>query len=655
MPKKKAKPSPTADSLTPWLQLTTDDLAGWAGDKTFSRGFNYHAEGAVFDVALLGDFIALGWVEGTETYATRVTLRPKTGRRRAVLTGECTCPVGEDCKHAVALTLACVQAASHKRRPPAVDELDPRLELFGGVVTRGRLKSAPAKDEGLRSLLEAKPIGELVDLLMSVARRDDELKSRLRAEQAKQSGDWSGLLKQTRKEMRRLTSEEAWSNGWTGARSIPEYGELKRRLEDLLASGCVDPLIDLGKELFKRGTAQVERSDDEGETSYEVASCLDVIAEALPLSTLSPDKKLSLAVDFLLDDSYGLCEGFYTVVDSVQGKAAWSMVADSLLERLEAEPQLSGRFESFSQSFARCRLSDWVIRSLDSAGRRDEATRVCLDEATQSGEHVRAVDRMIKLKRHDEAKEIALLGLRETPAQYGGVVRNLNERLKTIATTARDWPAAAAIEADDFFRSPDLPAYKRLLKAAKKAKCEASVRSAARSFLETGLRPDADRRSARAAVKGWPLPEPIRSDAEEPHSPSSSPGPHYSVLIEMAIKAKDADQTLRWHSQKKTGRANSPPHFLRTSHTEDLRVAKAVEVKHPDQAAAIHAQVAEDHARTKSTKVYPDAVKQLKEVRRILLRRDLADYWESLLQDFCHKHHRKYRLMELVDNAGLRR
>jgi superfamily II DNA or RNA helicase len=139
--------------------LTNADLSEVCGTVTVARGLAYSRQGRVLDVDVSDDGAeATGWVAGSEgqTYTTRVGLRPHgdapaPGRlplRRWA--SQCSCPVGTDCKHAVAV------AAQVRERQPVGDHLAERAP-------------APTWERALGGLLEedtppeTTPVGLLVE------------------------------------------------------------------------------------------------------------------------------------------------------------------------------------------------------------------------------------------------------------------------------------------------------------------------------------------------------------------------------------------------------------------------------------------------------------------------------------------------------------
>ena len=96
--------------------MTWDDLEGWAGSRTVSRGRAYQHSGHVKDLKISADGDLLSSVIGTETYATMVSLVP--GGEDTPLRSSCTCPVGISCKHAVATVAEYLKAIADSEPVP---------------------------------------------------------------------------------------------------------------------------------------------------------------------------------------------------------------------------------------------------------------------------------------------------------------------------------------------------------------------------------------------------------------------------------------------------------------------------------------------------------------------------------------------------------
>jgi len=91
-----------------WTEAIDDDaIRAVVGDATFDRGEAYAREGRVQRVSGTGGGALLGEVRGSGrgSYSTLVTPTRAPSARRP-WTGRCSCPVGSDCKHAVAVLIA---------------------------------------------------------------------------------------------------------------------------------------------------------------------------------------------------------------------------------------------------------------------------------------------------------------------------------------------------------------------------------------------------------------------------------------------------------------------------------------------------------------------------------------------------------------------
>ena len=685
--KKPAKNEPSTPSTKEWTKLTWDDLEEWAGSQTVARGKSYQKEGRVSGLCLSDAGGLLAWVQGTERYVTTVELDVTRRKRADRIDSECTCPVGFECKHGVAVLLELLAMLEKGQTPPVARENDPRWDFldeesgdnedfegwwdedefefdeeeydddrsprsnWSGSASRSAPVSKKAiTDEEIRTHLTAKSKDELIRLIVQISQREPDVRKALADEVALAGGRFGELIQKARAELQALTSEDAWSNPWTDDGHLPDYLGLKKRLRTLLEHGHADAVVELGQELMQRGVAQIERSHDEGETACEIAECLEVVWQAVLKSTHKDEDKILRAIDMLLADEFDLCEGIGVVLDKPWKQATWSLVADRLRERLKRQPQTSKRQENWPQHYRREHLSGHVIQALDRAGRSDEATQLCVEEANQAGSYTRAVRRLMAEKQWTRAEQLAREGIAATDPRYGGIIRDLQNFLSEMAAKNKDYKLPAAIASDRFFCEPSLNSYQVLIAAARKAKCENAVKEAALLFLETGERPDHPGGSKNSPSK-WPLPEPPRGP--EPPAKSSRirtrEAPYYEVLIDLAIREKRPDDVLKWFDEKNASKKQSGPLWQRGVKRADARIAQAVEAAHPDRAIAIYQELANSLALQTNTKIYPEAVDYLKRIKPLLKKSGRSGDWSGILDTFRTKHGRKRRLMEVLD------
>ena len=115
-------------------RLNYDDLVDWVGERTATRAWNYRAR--VLEVCNLPDGYA-GRVKGTEPYVTKLTIDAY-----GEYVSQCSCPVGDNCKHAGALAL--VVSEKLKADLPTGDEQSDALrDELAKVSGKRRKESRP--------------------------------------------------------------------------------------------------------------------------------------------------------------------------------------------------------------------------------------------------------------------------------------------------------------------------------------------------------------------------------------------------------------------------------------------------------------------------------------------------------------------------------
>jgi uncharacterized Zn finger protein len=299
-----------------FADLTWDDLEQWAGGKIVSRGERYQKQGSVSDLAVTGDGGLVAWVSGTRRYATKVIIDEDGGPDSV-----CTCPYGFNCKHGVAVVLEYLEQIGQDRRIPTASQDDDRLVLLEGAGEDETLEGEeaglpePARME-IEPFLQGKSKGQLVELLLALARQHPDIAQDLMDRQQPTSGRTKQLMARLRREIREIAGQPAWEDDWYGrGGSMADYSEIRHKLEALLDAGHADEVLSLGRELMIAGTRAVEDSGDEGETAEEVAACMPVVAKALDRSSLAPAARLAWAVEAVLKDQYDLSSAFEDYLD----------------------------------------------------------------------------------------------------------------------------------------------------------------------------------------------------------------------------------------------------------------------------------------------------------------------------------------------------
>jgi len=224
------------------------------------------------------------------------------------------------------------------------------------------------------------------------------------------------------------------------------------------------------------------------------------------------------------------------------------------------------------------------------------------------------------------------------------------------ARLRKTWEIAAAHAALEFFERPGREKFDDLMKAAGKAGCEESVRGIALDFLETGASPFSSMPQKGVGDfrvrKDWPLPVPaylvplfcLAAESKRAN------GPHYDVLIDMAITGKRNDDVLRWYDAMRAGKKQPSPFSTWTGeHSYADRVAAAVAKSHPERALAIYRQRVEDNLQRAHVSAYEAVAAYLRKMRPILQSLDLEAEWAQLLADIRLRYRNRPRFMEILD------
>ena len=672
-----------------WTALSWDDLAEWAGSRSVDRGRTYQKQGRVHDLAISEDGWLLATVTGGARYAVTVWYESSAQKAGAIYS-RCTCPVGSSgCKHAVGVVAEYLERLSASEDTPLADQDDERWELLadetGGesedeaddldmntgydedeqvlYVHRHRhpeasgKKTLKASNEKIRKHIEAKSHDELVELVWALTERFPELSEEFRDRIALGEGNVDRLVTEARKEIRRVSSEAGWVNSWTGEGQTPDYSRVKHRLERLLELGHPDAVVRLGKELMTLGNEQVGQSNDEGETAEAVGECVPVIFQAVAASTLTPAHKLLFAIDAHLRDDYGIVNVAADVILEMPGaKSAWSEVSDVMAQRAKSPLKDD---DPYYRKYQHERIADWLIRALENAGREDEILAVCEQEARVSGNYERLVKRLIEKKQYEEAERWAAMGIDKTAAKLPGIASSLEKLLGEMAIQRRQWPIAAAHAAFGFFSNPSRDSFQNLIKAAAKAGCEDSIRGIALNFLETGASPlpSPGKVSAKSVENAeWPLPMPayfLPLLGNESRFRSAA-GPHFDVLIDMAIADRRQGEVLRWYDAMIAGLKQRGSLSWYGSGGYGDQVAAAVTESHPERSLAIYRQRVDDHLPHASASAYEAVASYLSKMRPILQSLQREVEWNALLAGIRLRYKNRPKFMEILDKLDPR-
>lgn len=633
-------------------ELTWDDLQEWAGSRILSRGQTYQRSHRVKDLAQTQKGSLVAWVHGGQKYATEVDFED------GELISVCTCPYGNNCKHAVAVVLEYLDHLKKNLKVAQITGEDQRITLLQGIdeedredryeeeeeeeIDTGHLlarKGGKAFPVDLKCFLEEQTKEQLIALLKDLSERNPTVREDLKDRQNLSKGSVKRIVTDVRKEIKELSSKPGWKNHWNDEGYIPDYSRVKDRLTSLLEKGYADEVMVLGKELLETGIRQVEMSHDEGETGIQISSCLDIVFQALPRSLLSPVEQILWAINAELEDKYELCYGAESFWKKKQKASDWNIVADRLLERLNKFQPVKGE-DSFSRSYHRDNLTNWIIRALENSGRHEEIIPLCEREAVITGSYTRLVDVLRKAKRLEEAEQWIHKGIKATQKQWPGIAKQLKDTLREMREREGNWLKVAAFRTEDFLQSTSLHTFQDMKKAAEKAKAWPEVRAAALLYLETGKLPQSD--------PTWPLPQ---TGVNEDRETRKSEFPMTAVLIDIAIEEKRPEDVLRWYNHQKSKKG---VYWWGEGYQED-NVAEAVAGCYPDRALTIWKSLAERQIALTKPKAYEEAARYLKKVHSLLNKLKKEDEWKGYLLKLRQTHIKKSKLMEILTRLEGRR
>ena len=158
----------------------------------------------------------------------------------------------------------------------------------------------PAPPAELRRALTKRKKSELVEILVELAEADRGVLRRLTA-RIDVAATADELVAATRQAIADATAFDERDINRNFAYDYEAYGEVKRNLGRLIASGELRLAMQLALDLMKRGSHQVEMSD-EGLMTEDIEDCLKVVLEALRKCGLPADEVIAWCSAMLESD-----------------------------------------------------------------------------------------------------------------------------------------------------------------------------------------------------------------------------------------------------------------------------------------------------------------------------------------------------------------
>ncbi|MGN6751239.1 MAG: SWIM zinc finger family protein, partial [Intrasporangium sp.] len=219
-----------------WVaDLSDAEISQQVGSRTFARGEAYAAQRRIRSLATRPEgTMILGTIEGSGAQTYQTIIDSKTVGRRTTWYGHCSCPVGFDCKHAVALLITARDVARGIVADPGpaapADGLSGAhwSEVFGHLrQVEPRRREPAARPEPQGDLM---PAGLFVDLAYRAHSPWGELPE---LAYGLRPTRWT----RTKRWHQSLSWHDALPRWAHGARYLPEHERIMARLHEVLRSG----------------------------------------------------------------------------------------------------------------------------------------------------------------------------------------------------------------------------------------------------------------------------------------------------------------------------------------------------------------------------------------------------------------------------------
>jgi Uncharacterized conserved protein len=619
-------------------ELKWSDLQNWAGGKATAKGIKYQEEGRVREIKRTSSGSLVALVEGTIEYFTEVSLE------NGNLSSICTCPVGHNCKHAVATILEYLDLIEQGEEVPVITEEDLLIARskrgFAGAKTSVTYESEEFS-RILSKYLEHLEKPELIKILTTFAKRDNTLGRYLIDRLSLTSENQEGVIEDIYSELCELWKETKEYDFWTyEEEDLPDFSDVQVRLESLLDSGHPDELLDIGKELMDK-YEEIAEYDEEGDIGTKISSCMDVVFRALPQSSLSAHGKLIYALEIELKDNYNSLNE-HTIWKEDFAQEEWRLFAEALKVRLHKAEKVNDIL--YSSSWERDYVVDRLIDALRKAGRSEEIIPISELEAEKTGNFVRPVRELLASGQTKKAEEWIYRGVKETRDNAPGTANELLEILVEIKEKEKNWLFITALETEEFFRFPQLASYIEMQKAAKKMEKWKEIREAALQYLRNGELPT---NQAKTTEEISILPNIVpKTGLLEMGSLKKIKSPVFDLLIQIAIQENDTEEVVHWYEELKKSK-NAAEKYLNPFLENEI--ANAVKGKYPEIAIDIWKKLAESLISETKASSYEAASMNLRKVKETLESIGKKAEWEEDIRKIREVNKRKKKLLETLD------
>lgn len=587
-------------------KLTQEEVASFFDDRSFSRGRNYYNNDAIQHPMIQGSTIK-GQCYGTAPvpYRVKVSLNDS-----GIVSADCSCPLGGNCKHCVALLLTWIHEP---------DEFSLVEELTSALADWDK--------------------DALIALINTMVERKPELESLIELQRISKGGQSKPLSVELI--MRQVDNAvpdyddyyDDYHSGYDRYDSESAIYEILNRGDEHAAANEWANAVTIYRAVAERLCSNYEMYyDDQG----EIVGLIDSAGEGLGTC-------LANVMDATLREQ--ILRSMFDIWKwdtKMGGYGAADSIPVPLIEESNPEEKalVAKWVRNNMPSQNSDRLSDWglqkygqLLLSLEADTLDDEAF---IEACRRTNRHGELLDRLLKLKRLDEAIAHA-----QTLSDYelvSHVDRFVNHGHRKTA-----WDLAAARAK----QSSDSRLNKWLKEQAKKSGDATTALEIAQAIFwnRPSVAEYSEIKSLANEVGKWPTThvQIVKKLTEQKN---------FETLTEIHLADGEIENALNTLlSMNQNHRRIRARYFSPSSLS--ARVAAAAKESHPDAAIRIYLELAEETIAGKNRKYYSSAASVLKLVRQIYQARDQDAQWRQQIAHIRSQYQNLRAMQDEFDKAGL--
>lgn len=568
-----------------------------AGERSYERGLDYYRHGHVESLEDRADGIR-AVVRGTQDY--RVELSSDDG----VFDYTCDCPHGGDgafCKHCVATALAWL----NRDAKPA--------KLKG----RGKAKEITLADA--EKILLTEDTNALVRMVLNWAKDDDRLHERVLLYAARRSGPETGVAaaRQAFKKAARIHDFVHYREAYSWAHDV---GDAIDNIVQLLDDGQAAAVVELCESALQELVAAVGAIDDsDGHLSVLRDRLQDIhlraCKEARPDPAALAKRLFQFELHSELDVFYGAI-GQYSTILGTKGMQVYRDLAEAEWQKVPARTEKHGD-STWGKHF---RITHIMESLAQASGDVEELVAVLSRDLSHAYSYLKIGEVYREAHQHDQALAWAEKGLNAFPERTDG---RLREFAADEYHRLRRHDDAMKLMWAEFQERPCLETYRTLKRHAERHARKAKTWPEWRERALAEIRQCIAR--ARQKSQGQTQPRWTRHDDDN------------SQLVEIFLYEGDVDAA--WSEAQDGGCLDGLW----------LRLAKAREKDHPEDAAPIYVMQAEQAIVEVRNSRYDEPVGLLVKAAAVMKRMDRSDEFVRQLESFRAKYKIKRNFIKLVE------